>query len=213
MREWHARRLGAESLSKPCLLSGFTASSLSQWGAWLNDLQDQSTSEFKENTFALPAVVTLNVKWPSPLKEVLAMSYHCSVAESCLAVCDPLDPMPGSSDLHHFLEFAQIHVHWVSDAIQPSHPMSPSSAFNISQHQGFFQWVSCLHQVAKVLELQLQHQSFQWIFRVDFLWLVPCSSRNSQESSPTSQFESISSSWSSAVFMVQLSHPYILEKP
>ena len=67
-------------------------------------------------------------------------------------------------------EFAQNHVHWVGDAIQPSHPLpSPSLfIFNLSQHQGLFQWVECLHQVAKVLELQLQdqNQSFQWIFRV-----------------------------------------------
>ena len=59
-------------------------------------------------------------------------------------------------------EFAQTHVHWVDDAIQPSHPLSsPSSAFNLSQHQGLFQWINSSHQVAKVLELQLQHQSFQ----------------------------------------------------
>ena len=89
-----------------------------------------------------------------------------------------------------FLEFAQTHVHRVGDAIQPSHPLlSPSpSTFNLSQHQGLFQWVSSLHQMARVLELQLQHQCFQWIFRVDFLsdWLVwsPCSPRDSQESSP-----------------------------
>ena len=99
--------------------------------------------------------------------------------------------------LHHFPESAQIHVHWVSVTIQPSHPLlSPSSpALNLSQHQGLFQWVCSLHQVAKVLQLQLQ--SSQWIFRVDFLndWLVwsPCCLRHSQESSPTSQFESINS--------------------
>ena len=64
-----------------------------------------------------------------------------------------------------------IHVHWIGDPIQPSHPLpSPSPpAFNLSQHQGLFQWVGSSHQVAKVLELQLQHQSFQWIFRTDFL--------------------------------------------
>ena len=68
-------------------------------------------------------------------------------------------------------KFAQTHVHWVGDAIQPSHPLwSPSPpAFNLSEHQGLFQWISSSHQVAKVLELQLQHQSSQWIFRVDFL--------------------------------------------
>ena len=95
-------------------------------------------------------------------------------------------------------ELAQTHVHRVG-AIQPSHLLSsPSpSTFKLSQHQGLFQWVSFLHQVAKVLELQLQHQSFQWIFRTDFPldWLVwsPCSLRDSQESSPTPQFKSINS--------------------
>ena len=98
--------------------------------------------------------------------------------------------------VHHQLpEFTQTH-----DAIQPSHPLlSPSpSAFNLSQHQCLFQWISTLQQVAKVLEFQLQHQFFQWIFRVDFLYnrLVwsPCCPRDSQESSPTSQFKSINSS-------------------
>ena len=72
---------------------------------------------------------------------------------------------------HQLREFTQTHVHWVSDAIQPSHPLlflSPP-ALNLSQHQGFFKWVSSSHQVARLLELQLQHQSFQWIFRTYFL--------------------------------------------
>jgi len=69
--------------------------------------------------------------------------------------------------LHQLLEFTQTRVHWVGDAIQTSHPLSsPSPAFNLAQHQGLFQWVSSSHQVAKVLEFQLQHQSFQWIFRL-----------------------------------------------
>ena len=78
--------------------------------------------------------------------------------------------MPGFPVYHQLLELIQTHVHRVGDAIQPSHPLSsPSPAFNLSQYQDLFQWVSCLHQVAKVLEFQLQHQSFQWIFRIDFL--------------------------------------------
>ena len=103
---------------------------------------------------------------------------------------------PGFPVLCYLPEFAQTYVHWV----QSSHPLSSlsPSAFNLSQHQGLFQWVSSSHQVAKVLELQLQHQSFQWIFRTNFLqeWLVwlPCSPRDSQESSPTPQFKSINSS-------------------
>ena len=77
---------------------------------------------------------------------------------------------PGFPVHHQLPELAHIHVHWVGDAIQPLHPLSSPSppAFNLSQHQGLFKWVSSLHQVAKVLELQLQHQSFQWIFRTDF---------------------------------------------
>ena len=119
----------------------------------------------------------------------------CSVSESCLTLCNPMDcSTPGSPILCYLPEFAQIHVHWVGDAIQPSGPLLPPSphAFSLSQHQGLFQWVSSSHQVAKVLELQLQHQSFQWIFRVDFLldWLAgsPCSPRDSQESFPAPLF-------------------------
>ena len=96
----------------------------------------------------------------------------CSVAKLRLTLCDPMDcSKPGFPVLHYLLDFAQTHVRWVSDAIQPSHPLSPSSSitFNPSQHQGLFQWVGSSHKAAKVLELQLQHHSFQWIFRVDFL--------------------------------------------
>ena len=77
--------------------------------------------------------------------------------------------MPGFPVLNHLWEFAQTHVHRVS-AVQPSPPLSSPSppALNLSQPQGLVQWVRCSHQVAKVLELQLQHQSFQWIFRVDY---------------------------------------------
>ena len=95
-----------------------------------------------------------------------------SVTQPCQILCNLMDwSMPGFLFHHCLLEFAQTHVHRVGDDIQPSHPLlSPSPpAFNLSQHQGLFQWVSSLHQVAKVLMLQLQHQSFQWIFRTDFL--------------------------------------------
>jgi len=94
---------------------------------------------------------------------------------------------------------SQTHVHWVSNAIQPYYPLlSPSPpAFNLSQHQGLFQWVISSRQVAKVLEFQLQHQSFQWIFKTYFFqdWLVWCFSPGvSQGSSPMPQFKSINSS-------------------
>ena len=94
-----------------------------------------------------------------------------SVSQSCPTLWNPMDcSTPGFPVHHQLLEFTQTHVHWISDAIQPSHPLSfPSApAFNLSQHQGLFQWVSSSNQVAKVLEFQLQHQSFQWKFRVDF---------------------------------------------
>ena len=95
-----------------------------------------------------------------------------SVSQLCPTLCDPMDcSTPGFLVLRHSSEFAQTHVHRVGDAIQPSHPLSSPSppTFNLSQHQGLFQWVGSSHQVSKVLKLQLQHQSFQWIFRTDFL--------------------------------------------
>ena len=100
---------------------------------------------------------------------VSSVQFSCSVVSSSL---QPQDfSMPGFSAHHQCRELFQTHVHWVGDVIQPSHPPSSTSplAFNLSQHQGIFQWVSSSHQVAKVLEFQLKHQSFQWIFRTDFL--------------------------------------------
>ena len=121
-----------------------------------------------------------------------------SVSQSCPTLCDPMNcTMPGLPVHHTLPEFIQTHVHWVCDAIQPSHPLlTPSPpALNLSQHQGLFQWVSSLHQMAKILEFQLQHQSFQWTPRTNLLLngLVgsSCSPRDSQESSPTPQFKSI----------------------
>ena len=95
-----------------------------------------------------------------------------SVTQSCLNLCDPMDcSTPGFPVHHQFLELAQTHVHRVGEAVQPSHSLSSPSppALNLSQHQGLSKWVSSSHQVAKGLEFQLQHQSFQWIFRTDFL--------------------------------------------
>ena len=102
----------------------------------------------------------------------LSFPQFSSVAQSCLTLCNPMDSSrPGFPVHHQLLELAQTHVHRVGDAIQPSHPLSSPSppTFNLSQHQGFFQRVSSSHQVVKVLKLQLQRQSFQWIFRTDLL--------------------------------------------
>ena len=109
-----------------------------------------------------------------------------SLQLSHVRLCDPMDcSTPGFPGHHQLPEFTQTQVHQVSDAIQPSHSQSSPSppTFSLSQHQCLFHWISSSHQVAKVLEFLLQHQSFQWIFRTDFLedGLVgsPCSPRDS----------------------------------
>ena len=116
--------------------------------------------------------------------------------------------MPGLLVYHQLLELAQTHV----ELVMPSNHLilCRPLLFSIFPSISLFQWVSSSHQLAKVLELQLQHQSFQWISRIDFLydWLVwfPCTPRDSQESSPTpkaSIFQCL------AFFMVQLSDPYM----
>ena len=124
-----------------------------------------------------------------------------SVTQLCSTLWDPTNhSTPGLPVHHQLLEFTQTHVHQFSDAIQPSHPLSSPSppAPNPSQHQSLFQWVNSSHEVAKVLEFQLQHQSFQWNPRTDLLQngLVgsPCSPRDYRESSPTPQFKRINSS-------------------
>ena len=123
-----------------------------------------------------------------------------SVTQSCLTFFNPMNCSTPGLPVHHQLpEFTQTHVHRVSDPIQPSHPPSSPSppAPNPSQHQSLFQWVNSSHEVAKVLEFQLYHHSFQRNPRADLLQngLVgsPCSSRDSQEPSPTPQFKSINS--------------------
>ena len=156
-------------------------------------------------------------KWP---KSAFNSVQFSSVTQPCLTLCNPMDCSTPGLHVHRQLpEFAQTHIHWVGDAIQPSHPLSsPSSpAFNLSQHQGLFKWVSFSHQVAKVLECQLQHQSFQWIFRTDFLrdGLVGSSynPRDSQESSPIPQFKSINSSALSLLYGPTLCDPMDCSMP
>ena len=140
---------------------------------------------------------------------------HCSFTKLCLTLHDLMNmSVPGFLVCHCLSEFAQTHAHWVSDAIQPSHPLSPPSlpALNLSQHKSFFQWVSSSHQVARVLELQLQHQPFQWIFRVDFFridWFDLLAVQGNLKSLPQH------CNWKASIlqlptfFIVHLSHPYI----
>ena len=119
----------------------------------------------------------LNERFLSTRAVSLCSQMHFSVqfstvAQLCLTLWDPMNCSTPGLPVHHQLpEFTQTHVHWVSDAIQPSHPLSSLSppAFNLSQHQGLFQWVSSLHEVAKVLEFQLWHQSFQGTPRTELL--------------------------------------------
>ena len=136
-------------------------------------------------------------------KHLLSLKHNSFqlVTQSCLTLWNPMNhSTPGLPAYHQFPESTQTHVHQIGDAIQPSHPLSSPSppTFNLSQHQGLFQWVNSSHEVAKVLEFQLQHQSFQWTPRTyllqDGLVGSPCSPRDSQESSPTPQFKSINSS-------------------
>ena len=110
------------------------------------------------------------VKWVHLCGSLNILQFS-SVAQSCPTLCDPMNRSTPGLPVHHQLaDITQTHVHRVSDAIQPSHPLSsPSPAFNLSQHQGLLQRVRSSHQVTKVLEFQLQHQSFQRILRTDLL--------------------------------------------
>ena len=135
-----------------------------------------------------------------------------SVTQWCPTLCNPMNRSTPGLPVHQQLpEFTQTHVHWISDAIQPSHPLSsPSPAFNLSQHQGLFKWVSSSHQVARVLEFSFnispsnEHPGLT-SFRMDWLGLlaaqVTLKSLLQQHSSKASIL------WCSAFFIVQLSHP------
>ena len=142
------------------------------------------------------------------------LSFSSVQSLSCIWLCDPMNCSTPGLPVHHQLpEFTQTHVHQVSDAIQPSRPLSSPSplAPNPSQYQGLFQWVSSLHEVAKVLVFQPQQQSFQWTprlvsFRMD--WLDLLAVQGTLKS--LLQHHSLKASIlrCSAFFTVQLSHPY-----
>ena len=143
----------------------------SEWGYWKitevmyirKCMMAPCVIQFSSSVFSPSVVIVTKAVAPEPYLSLtllfIVQSWSCQDFSKS-----------GFPVLHHLPEFAQTNVHWVSDAIQPSHSLSPPSlpAFNLSQHQGLFQWISSSHQVAKVLELQLQHQSFQWIFRTNF---------------------------------------------
>ena len=128
----------------------------------------------------------------------------CSVAKSCPNLCDPINcNMPGFPVIHYASEFAQTHVHWVSDAIQPAHPLLPSSlALSLSQHQGLFQWVDSLHQVAASASASALPMNIQCWFLLGLTGMISLLSKGlSQGSFPTPQFKSLSvqsSLWSNS---------------
>ena len=138
-----------------------------------------------------------------------------SVTQSCPTLCDPMNhSMPGFPVHHQFPEFTQTYVHRVSDAIQASHPLSSPSppASNPSQHQGLFQWVNSSHEVAEVLEFQPQHQSFQWTPRTDLFrmdWLDLLAVQGTLKSLLQHHSSKALILQLSALFTVQLSHPYM----
>ena len=137
---------------------------------------------------------------------------------SCSVMSDALQPMdcsmPGFPVHHQLPKLAQIHVHWVGDAIQPSHPLSSPSppALNLPQHQSLLKWVSSSNQVAKVLEFQLQHQSFQWILRIELSfrrdWLDLLAVQGTLKSLLQHYSSKASILQCSAFLIVQLSHPH-----
>ena len=143
------------------------------------------------------------------------VSQFSSVAQSCPTLCNHMNRSTPGLPVHHQLpESTQTHVHWVSDAIQPSHPLSSPSplALNLSQHQGLFQWVSSLHQVAKVWEFQLQHSPSNKhpglvSFRMD--WLDLLAVQGTLKSLLQHHSSKASICRHSAFFTIQLSHPYM----
>ena len=154
-------------------------------------------------------------KFEEILKNIINNIQFSSVTQSCLTLCDPMNCSTPGLPVHHQLpESIKTHVHWVSDDIQPPHPLfSPSPpTLNLSQCQSLFKWVSSLHQVAKALEFQLQHQSFQWTpglisFRMDWLDLLAVQGILKILLQHHSSKASIL--WHSVFFIVQLSYPYM----
>ena len=180
----------------------------------LRDLNSQfkcHISELNASLCALKETLTSCSHRVDSWKSNDSLNYNTS----CISQIQLFDLMdcskPVFSVYHQLPELAQTHVHHVGDAIQPSHPLSSPSppAFNLSQHQDLFQWINSSHKVATVLELQ--HQSFQWIFRIDFLYdwfglfAVQGILKNllQQHSSKASILQC------SVFFILQLSHPYM----
>ena len=160
-----------------------------------------------------------NIDWLAGYKNYIYIYTHThqfsSVTQLSPTLCDPMDwSMPGLTVHHQLPEFTQTHVHWVGDAIQPSHPLSSLSppSFNPSQHQGLFQWVTSSHEVAKVLEIQLLHQPFNEHSRLICFgmdWFNLLAVQGTLKSLLQHHSSKASILRHSAFFIVQLSHPYV----
>ena len=139
--------------------------------------------------------------------------FSVQFSRSVMSLCDPMDgSTPGLPVYHQLLELILTHVHWVSDAIQPSHPVIPSPpTFNLSQHQGLFKWVSSLHRVTKALEFQPQHQSNEYsgLISIRMILLDPLAVQGTLKSLLQHHSSKASILQCSAFFIVQLSHPYM----
>ena len=172
--------------------------------------------------------LTCNIQGWDVIHQIKYSVQFNSVTQSCLTLCDPMNRSTPGLPVHHQLpESTQTHVHWVGEANQPSHPLSTTSppALNLSQHWGLFQWVSSSHQVARVLQFQLQHQSFQWTpsfsfsispsneysglisFRID--WMDLLGVQGTLKSLLQHHSSKASILHCSGFFIVQLSHPYM----
>ena len=171
----------------------------------------QSGGEGKEERFVTTTIIIAH----NFCEYVVYQFCCCSVAKLCQTLCDPMDcKKPGSFVLHYLPAFAQNYVHWVSDAIQPSHALLPPSpfAFSLSQHQDLFQWVSSWHQVAKVLELQLSISPSNELsglisFRIDWFHLLGVQGTLKSLLQHCSSRASIL--WCSAFVLVQILYPYL----
>ena len=180
-----------------------------------------------ENNYMVLIIMLYNIYSPLKTFSVFKRSgstqeYKFSSVQSLSrpTLCDPMNHSTRGLPVHHQLpDFTQTHIHWVSDAIQPSHPLSSTSppAPNPSQHKSLFQWANSSHQVAKVLEFQLQHKSFQWTSRPGLLWdagWIPLQSKGLSRvfSNTTVQKHQFFSAQPSSQSNSHI-HTWLLEKP
>ena len=163
----HTTQGAKTSLPPSIVKNAYWSAHPSAWPKRVTQINTHIKNKLLRNIFF--QIIFLSTKSKLPLLKPTCCCW--SVIQSYPTLLNPTDcSIPGLPVLHHLLKFARVYVHCISDAIKPSHPLTPSSpALNLSQHQGLFQRVGCSHQMTKILELQLQHQSSQRVCRVDIL--------------------------------------------